>query len=49
MSDESSYEEIIKLMKDDNFLKKYAQQPLILNTIDLNKEIKFAERIISLL
>jgi hypothetical protein len=49
MSDESSYEEIIKLMKDDNFLKKYAQEPLILNTIDLNKEIKFAERIISLL
>lgn len=49
MSDESSYEEIIKLMKDDNFLKKYAQEPLILNTIDLKKEIKFAERIISLL
>lgn len=49
MSDESSYEEIIKLMKDDNFLKKYAQEPLMLNTIDLNKEIKFAETIISLL
>lgn len=49
MSDESSYEEIIKLMKDDVFLKKYAQEPLIVNTVDLNKEIKFAERIISLL
>jgi len=49
MSDEHSYKEIIELMKDDNFLKKYTQEPLIINNIDLAKEINFAKKIISML
>ena len=40
-------EEIIELLKDDSFLKKYSKQPLLLKRINLDSEIKFVEKILN--
>jgi hypothetical protein len=44
---QSNYKEIIELLKDDSFLKKYSKQPLLLKRINLDSEIKFVEKILN--
>ena len=40
-----NYLEISNLLKDENFLNKYATEPLLLNEPNLNKEINFIKKI----
>jgi len=42
----SNYEEICHLMKDQSFLKKYTNEPLLFKIPDLEKEKKFIQKII---
>jgi len=42
-----NYEEICSLLKDDNFLKRYSNQPLILKKPSLDKEIEFINKLIN--
>ena len=42
-----NFSEIINYLKDDNFLKKFVKEPLILKKPDLEKEIEFVQRIIN--
>jgi len=42
-----NYDEICNLLGDDNFLKKYTNQPLILKEPSLNDEINFITKMIS--
>jgi hypothetical protein len=44
-----NYEEICNLLKDENFLKKHADQPLLLKEPSLNNERNFINKIISCL
>jgi len=44
-----NYEEISNLLKDDNFLKKYTDQPLFLKEPSLDEEIKFITKVINCL
>ena len=41
-----NYKEIIYLLKDENFLRKFTDQPLLLSKPNLNEEIKFVKRIV---
>ena len=43
----SNYEEICNLMKDQNFLKKFAVEPLLFKKPNLEKEKNFIQKIIS--
>jgi hypothetical protein len=45
----NNYEEVCNLLKDDNFLKKYTDQPLLLKEPTLNDEINFISKIINTL
>jgi hypothetical protein len=45
----NNYEEVCNLLKDDNFLKKYTDQPLLLKEPSLNNEINFISKIINTL
>lgn len=45
----SDYTGIIKELKSDEFLKKFSNEPLILKEVDLEKEIKFVNKILSFL
>lgn len=42
-----NYEEISHLLKEESFLKKYANEPLLVNEPTLNKEIAFVNKIIN--
>ena len=42
-----NYIEIMNLLKDDFFLKKYSTQPLLLKRINLDTEIRFIEKILN--
>ena len=44
-----NYEEISNLLNDDNFLKKYIDQPLFLKKPSLDEEIKFITKIVNCL
>jgi hypothetical protein len=44
-----NYEEICNLLKDENFLKKHIDQPLLLKEPSLNNETNFINKIISCL
>ena len=41
-----NYDQIIELLKDDFFLKKFTREPLLLNKPDLKAEILFVEKIL---
>jgi len=43
----SNYEEICSLIKDENFLRKFSKEPLLLNKPDLEKEKSFVLKILS--
>lgn len=42
----AKYEDICELLKDDVFLKKFSNEPLLINKPDLSKEIIFVEKIL---
>ena len=44
-----NYLEIAELIKDNNFLKKFTNEPLLLKRLNLDEEIKFANKIIQCL
>ena len=44
-----NYYGICNLLKDDDYLKKYAKEPLLLKKVDLENEKKFVQKILSLL
>jgi hypothetical protein len=44
-----NFETIINNLKDDNFLKKYTNEPFLLKNFTLEKEIKFVKKILSCL
>ena len=43
-----NYQEICGLLKDENFLKKFTHEPLLLKRPDLNEERLFVSKILSL-
>jgi hypothetical protein len=43
----NNYQEICNLLKDDYFLKKFINEPLLLRSINLNNEMTFVTRILS--
>jgi hypothetical protein len=45
----NNYEEICDKLKDDNYLKKFTHEPLLLKKPDLELEIKFVKKILSAL
>jgi hypothetical protein len=46
---ENNYENICAKLKDDNFLKQYTKEPILLKKLDLNAEKDFVEKILSCL
>jgi hypothetical protein len=42
----SNYDQIIELLKDEFFLKKFTKEPLLLNKPDLKAETLFVEKIL---
>lgn len=42
----NNYEDIIELLKQDSFLKKFTHEPLLLKSINLEKETIFIEKIL---
>jgi hypothetical protein len=45
----NNYFEIMHLLKDENFLKQFTSEPLLLREPDLNKEYAFAKKIVDTL
>ena len=45
----NNYKEVCNLLKDDFFLKKFTNEPLLLKSINLNNEMTFVNKILSLL
>jgi hypothetical protein len=43
----SNFEDLIKLLKDDDYLKNFTKEPLLLQKPNLESEIKFIERVLS--